>query len=111
MSFGRRLALIVAAGVLLRVVYLLTIGRDVVGFGDWFFYHWQAGLLADGRGWLEPYRLRENGAELPSAGHPPLYPLAVSVVALLGGDSQLAQRFLGVPLGAATLVLLGLVAT
>ena len=109
MSFGRRLALIVAAGVLLRVIYLLTIGRDVVGFGDWFFYHWQAGLLADGRGWLEPYRLRENGAELPSAGHPPLYPLAVSVVALLGGDSQLAQRFLGVPLGAATLVLLGLV--
>jgi 4-amino-4-deoxy-L-arabinose transferase-like glycosyltransferase len=109
MSFGRRLALITAAGAALRVLYLLTIGRDVDGYGDWHFYHWQAGLIADGRGFLEPYRLLESGLELPSAGHPPLYPLALSVVSLLGGDSELAHRFLGVPLGAATLVLLGLV--
>ncbi len=109
MSFGRRLALIVAAGVAVRVLYLLTIGRGVEGFGDWHFYHWQAGLIADGRGFLEPYRLLESGAEIPSAGHPPLYPLALSVVSLLGGDSELAHRFLGVPLGAVTLVLLGLV--
>ena len=109
MSFGRRLVLIAAAGVAIRVLYLLTIGRDVTGSGDWFFYHWQAGLIADGRGFLEPYRLRESGLELPSAGHPPLYPLALSVVSLLGGDSQPAHRFLGVPLGAAALVLLGVV--
>lgn len=109
MTFGRRLALIAAAGAALRVLYLLTIGRHVNGFGDWHFYHWQAGLLADGRGWLEPYRLLESSKALPSAGHPPLYPLALAGVSLLGGDSELAHRFLGVPLGVVTIVLLGVV--
>lgn len=108
MTFGRRLALIAAAGGALRVLYLLTIARHVTGFGDWHFYHWQAGLIADGRGWLEPYRLMESGKALPSAGHPPLYPLALAGVSLLGGDSELAHRFLGVPLGMVTLVLLGI---
>lgn len=99
---------IVAAGVALRVVYLLTIGRDVTGIGDWWFYHWQANAIADGQGFVEPYRIRFDHLDLPSAGHPPLYPLVLSVVSLLGGEGVLSHRALGIPIGAVTITLVGL---
>ena len=107
-AWNLRLGGLVALGVALRVLYLVTVGRDVTGIGDWFFYHWQANLIADGRGFLEPYRLRFDGLALPSAGHPPLYPLALSVVSWLGGTGVFSHRLLGVPLGALTIALVGL---
>jgi 4-amino-4-deoxy-L-arabinose transferase-like glycosyltransferase len=106
--FTVQVAAIAVAGVALRVVYLLTIGRSVTGIGDWWFYHWQANAIADGFGFVEPYRLEFDHIELPSAGHPPLYPLVLSAVSLLGGDGTLAHRALGIPIGAVTIVLVGL---
>lgn len=112
MRLGRhytvRLAAIAAFGVALRVVYLLTIGRSVTGIGDWWFYHWQANAIANGLGFVEPYRLEFDHLQLPSAGHPPLYPLVLSVVSLAGGDGVMAHRALGIPIGAVTIVLVGL---
>jgi 4-amino-4-deoxy-L-arabinose transferase-like glycosyltransferase len=99
----------VAVGVALRAAYLLTVGRHVTGIGDWHFYHWQANLIADGHGFIEPYKWTfENHHSSPSAGHPPLYPLALSVVSVLGGQSELSHRALGLILGAVTIVLVGL---
>ena len=109
---GRRftvdLAIIAAFGLALRVVYLATVGRSVTGIGDWWFFHWQANELAHGNGFVEPFRLQFEGLRLPSAGHPPLYPLVLSVVSLLGGESTMAHRAVGLPLGAVTIVLVGL---
>ena len=96
------------AGVALRALYLFTVARHVTGIGDWHFYHWQANLIADGRGFIEPYKWKFQHHVSPSAGHPPLYPLALSVVSLLGGTSELSHRALGLPLGAVTIVLVGL---
>jgi 4-amino-4-deoxy-L-arabinose transferase-like glycosyltransferase len=107
-SFAVRLAAIAAAGVALRLLYLLTIGRHVTGIGDWFFYHWQANDIAAGNGFDEPYRLRFDHVLLPSAGHPPLYPLLLSAVSALGGTGTLAHRAAGLPLGALTIGLVGL---
>jgi 4-amino-4-deoxy-L-arabinose transferase-like glycosyltransferase len=107
-AFGVRLAGIAAVGVGVRLVYLLTIGRHVTGIGDWHFYHWQANDLAAGRFFVEPFRLRLDGVSLPSAGHPPLYPAVLSIMSVLGGTSELAHRAVGLPLGAATIVLVGL---
>ena len=106
--FTVHLAAIAVAGVALRVVYLLTIGRSVTGIGDWWFYHWQANAIADGLGFVEPFRLQFDHVRLASAGHPPLYPLLLSAVSLVGGDSVMAHRAVGVPLGAVTIVLVGL---
>jgi 4-amino-4-deoxy-L-arabinose transferase-like glycosyltransferase len=107
-SFAVRLAAIAVAGVALRALYLLTIGRHVTGIGDWWFYHWQANDLAAGRGFVEPYRLRFDHVDLPSAGHPPLYPLVLSAVSALGGTGTLSHRALGLLLGPVTIVLVGL---
>jgi 4-amino-4-deoxy-L-arabinose transferase-like glycosyltransferase len=106
--FAARLAVIVALGVGLRALYLLTVGRNVTGIGDWWFYHWQANDIANGLWFVEPYRLRFDHLELPSAGHPPLYPLALSAVSWLGGTGTLSHRALGVPLGAVTIALVAL---
>lgn len=93
---------------MLRALYLFTVGRHVTGIGDWHFYHLQANLIADGRGFIEPYKFTFEHHVSPSAGHPPLYPLALSAVSLLGGTSELSHRALGLPLGAVTIVLVGL---
>ena len=44
----------------------------------------------------------------PSAGHPPLYPLALSVVSRSAGRARSRTALLGLPLGALTIVLVGL---
>ena len=103
------LALIAAAGVAVRALYLFTLARNTKGIGDWWFYHWQAGLIADGRGFLDPFQLLQ-GVEAPSAGHPPLYPVLLSGLSALGLDSHLAHRSLGLVLGAVTIVLVALIA-
>ena len=90
--FAVRLAGIVLAGVALRTVYLLTVGRDVTGIGDWWFYHWTANDLADGHFYVEPFRLRFDHKTLPSAGHPPLYPLLLSPISWLGGTGVMWHR-------------------
>jgi 4-amino-4-deoxy-L-arabinose transferase-like glycosyltransferase len=106
-AFRFRLGGIVLLGVVLRALYLLTVGRDVTGIGDWFFYHWTANDLADGKFFVEPYRLRFDHLSVPSAGHPPLYPALLSVVSSLGGTSVMAHRAAGLLFGALTIALMG----
>jgi 4-amino-4-deoxy-L-arabinose transferase-like glycosyltransferase len=97
----------VLAGIALRTVYLLTVGRDVTGIGDWWFYHWTANDLADGLFFVEPYRLRFEHKTLPSAGHPPLYPLLLTPISWLGGTGVLWHRAAGLVFGGLTIALLG----
>jgi len=107
-GFALRLAGLAAAGVGLRALYLFTVARHVNGAGDWHFYHWQANLIAEGRGFIEPFKFLFDHHVSPSAGHPPLYPLALAVVSKLGGTGELSHRALGLILGACTIVLVGL---
>ena len=107
--FAQSVAVAAVCGGLLRLADLLTVARHTVGIGDWWFYHWQANLIADGRGFLDPFQLLEHQA-VPSAGHPPLYPLVLAGVSKIGITSTLGHRALGVPLGMATIVLIALIA-
>ena len=106
-GFPLRLGTIVAAGVALRALYLLTVARHVSGVGDWWFYHWQANDLASGKFFVEPFRLRLAHQEFPSAGHPPLYPALLSIVSWLGGTSVMWHRAFGLLCGATSIALMG----
>jgi 4-amino-4-deoxy-L-arabinose transferase-like glycosyltransferase len=106
-AFRHRLAAIVAAGVALRALYLLTVARHVSGVGDWWFYHWQANDLAAGRFFVEPFRLRLGHQVFPSAGHPPLYPALLAIVSWLGGTSVMWHRAFGLLCGTASITLMG----
>ena len=105
--FTSRLAGIAAAGLVVRVAYTLLIAKDTSGIGDFFFYHGQANLLADGKGFIHPLFYVE-GITAPSAEHPPLWPLVLSVTSFLGGTGFEAHRLTGCVLGALAIVVVGL---
>jgi 4-amino-4-deoxy-L-arabinose transferase-like glycosyltransferase len=107
-SFHARLAALAAAGLVLRVGYTLLIGRHSPGVGDFFYYHGIAGLIADGRGFVDPF-LSTAAHPYPSALHPPLWPLALAAASKLGAGSVLAHRLVGALVGTGTVVLLGLI--
>ena len=107
-SFYGRLALIAAAGLAVRLVYLFSLARGVHGIGDWYFFDWGANLLAQGHGFINPQEYVFHGRTVASAGHPPLWEILLSGVSWLGGTGQLAHRACGSVVGAGTIVLVGL---
>jgi 4-amino-4-deoxy-L-arabinose transferase-like glycosyltransferase len=108
-SFRVRLAAIVAGAVALRLLYVLVLARHVSMAGDASFFHAEANLVADGRGYIEPFVDAAYGISVPTAAHPPLYPTVLAGLSLLGGDGLLAQRSLGALFGAGTIVLVALI--
>lgn len=108
-SFRAQVAAIVVGAVALRVLYVLVLARQVTAAGDSTFFHGTANLMADGRGFVEPF-LYARGIDVPTAAHPPLYPMLLSVVSWFGGESTHAQRVFGSFLGGITIVLIALIA-
>jgi hypothetical protein len=79
---------------------------------DPIFYHRQANLLADGRGFIAPYLLDEEGRgpERPSAGHPPMLSIVLAGGSVLGFDGFREHRAISAVLGALAVPLIGLLA-
>jgi len=95
--------------------------------GDAVYYHDAANLLADGKGFIDPYRYQYGGKETvtlangttaevvtpvghiePTAGHPPVYVLYLSVFSALGLQSIAAHQIASILLGCGSIVLAGL---
>src|SRR4051795_7291326 len=108
-TFRPRLAAIVAGAVALRLLYVLVLARHVPMAGDSQFFNAEANLVADGKGYVEPFVEAAYGLSVPTAAHPPLYPTLLAGLSLLGGDGVLAQRALGAFLGGVTVVLVALI--
>ena len=99
----KRVALLAAGALAVRLIYVFAIAPEPVGIGgDASFYHSAANLIADGHFF---YR-RIFGHAYPTALHPPLYPLLLSVVSLVGGVHLLAHRLVGVVLGSVSVALI-----
>lgn len=116
----------------LRAYYVATVRAIVTtGAGDeLYFYWWPAQQLARGRGYLSPLTMahcswnRSQTAKqlfrdipdhlfaqcqaIPSAKHPPGFVTFLAVLDKLGFESMNAQRYWVCAIGAATVVLLGL---
>jgi 4-amino-4-deoxy-L-arabinose transferase-like glycosyltransferase len=84
-----------------RLGYVLIVAPAPVGVGgDAGYYHSAANLIAHGH-----FLYRSIlGGSYPTAEHPPLFPLALSVVSVFGGDSLLAHRVAGCVIGSLTVV-------
>jgi 4-amino-4-deoxy-L-arabinose transferase-like glycosyltransferase len=108
-SFRGRLAAIVAGAVVLRLLYVLVLARHVPMAGDSQFFNAEANLVADGKGYVEPFVQAAYGISVPTAAHPPLYPTLLAVLSFLGLDGVLAHRALGAFLGGATILIVGLI--
>src|SRR4051812_27891788 len=108
-SFRARLAAIVAGAVALRLLYVLVLARHVPMAGDSQFFNAEANLVADGKGYVEPFVEAAYGISVPTAAHPPLYPTLLAALSAVGLDGLLAHRALGAFLGGVTIVLIALI--
>jgi hypothetical protein len=117
-TFGWLLAAIVAVGFVIRVVYILTERRDfldafVVGadpfrVGDAYLYQRGAELLADGKGFINPYQYDLFNITQEDASHVPLFMLWLWVPSVLGITSATAHALWSAVLGAGTIAVVGL---
>jgi 4-amino-4-deoxy-L-arabinose transferase-like glycosyltransferase len=116
--FARRLLAVALLGFAARVAYGLAT-KDAAGFGgDALWYHLVANNLADGHGYVAPFRVLAGDEvrfgvgtnPIPTAFHLPLFPTMLAAFSLVGLDSQTAHMIVGSALGALTVVLVGFVA-
>lgn len=131
--FGRRLLLLTLLGLVVRVGYVLVVEQGDEITGDATYYHTAANLLADGKGFIEPYRYLHGGGqeylfvedeslidpsantalpighEEPTAGHPPLFVLLLGAGSLVGFRTVLEHQLISALIGAAAIPLIGLV--
>jgi hypothetical protein len=93
----------------LRVLYVVVFAADLPRpITDRFFYHEVANLLVAGQGFIEPFQLLFTGAQEPSAGHPPLWPLLLAVASFFGADTWTAHMLVGALVGTAAVYVTGL---
>src|SRR3954453_7089241 len=80
--------------------------HDVPVGGDGLLFHLFANQLANGDGSIQP--LIVSPPHVPTADKPPLYPLMLAVPSLLGWKSLVAHRVVSCLMGAALVLLVGL---
>ena len=95
--------------------------------GDAVYYHDAANLLAEGKGFVDPYRYLYGAKEQvpladgttvevvtpvghlePTAGHPPVYVMYLGMFSALGLKSVASHQLASILLGSASIVLAGL---
>jgi Dolichyl-phosphate-mannose-protein mannosyltransferase len=102
-------AALVGLGLALRIWFLLDVtgGSSLVGDGVEYVALGQG--IADGHGYVSPFH--PPGAEsLATAHKPPLYPLLLAVVALLGGSGHVPFQIASALVGTATVAVCALLA-
>lgn len=106
--FRYALAAIVAGGLVLRALYAYALVKAKPLLGDALEFHLQANLLADGRGYIQPFLWQGQHIANASADKPPLYPLLEAALSLFGGRSYQWHHLVGVLSGTATIAVVGL---
>ena len=104
------LAAIALLAFALRLWVMLTLARRNPTGGDPFYYHVQANLLADNKGFSEPFTFTQTGRLIPTAFHPPLFSMLLAVSSFFGGTSYFAHKLMASLAGTGTVVVVGLVA-
>jgi len=105
-----RVGLVIAAviGLAVRLAYVWFERRGLPVNGDAYYYHQGANLLADGKGYVEPF-LYDAGRTVQAADHPPVYMTYLAVWSKLGLDSPSWHLIASALLGSVTVGLTGIV--
>jgi 4-amino-4-deoxy-L-arabinose transferase-like glycosyltransferase len=107
--FWPALLAIVAGALLIRALYtLLESPWPPPGLDDQYYFSSLPKLLADGQGFIAPFKFDFQGVTEPTAEHPPLYSVVLTLPAWLGLDSADAQRLPGALFGAGTVATVGI---
>jgi 4-amino-4-deoxy-L-arabinose transferase-like glycosyltransferase len=106
--FATRLAAIAGVGLAVRLVYSLVVMGDRTPAGDGREFHLLANVLAQTGRYLQPFQYLYLHHTVPTTEKPPLYPALLALPSWLGLDSYAAHRVVSCLLGAAAVVLIGL---
>jgi 4-amino-4-deoxy-L-arabinose transferase-like glycosyltransferase len=101
------LVAIVALGWAIRLVYVWHWRQHTVFGGDPLYYHLGADLLADGKGFINPYAYARD-LTVQAADHPPLYLLYLAIFSKLGMGTIAWHLVASTLLGAASIAVAGL---
>ena len=106
--FGWWLAAVVLGGLAVRLVYLMVWRNPWPPVGDPYYYHHGANLLADGEGYIHPYRFLLYGSRMPGADHPPAFMTILAGFSWLGFRTFFQHQVIGCLLGALGVLSMGL---
>src|SRR4051812_43785128 len=106
--FATRLAAVAGVGLAVRLVYSLAVMGDRTPAGDGRELHLLANVLAQTGRYLQPFQYLYPHHTVPTTEKPPLYPAVLAVPSWVGLDSYAAHRVLSCLLGAAAVVLIGM---
>lgn len=101
------LALVVAGGLVVRLAYLLVWRNPWDVVGDPYYYHHGANLLADGEGYVHPYRFLLYGSRMPGADHPPAFMTILAGFSWVGLRTFFQHQVIGCILGALGVAAMG----
>lgn len=105
------LGAIMAIGLAIRVAFVLIKQSSVVLVtGDAYWYHFQAKLVAEGRGFLHPFDFYKDGIVAPGADHPPGFVLLLAFLDKIGIDTPQGQRIAMCVLGTVTIAVIAVLA-
>jgi 4-amino-4-deoxy-L-arabinose transferase-like glycosyltransferase len=105
-TFLRALGAIAAGALVIRLLQMLTLGVDAPEAGDSVFYHVVAGQLAQGLGFVDPLEL-VAGRLVPTAAHPPLWPVVLSIATQAGLETETAHRVVTCVVGTGAVAAIG----
>ena len=109
--FRHALLAIAASAVAIRVLYILVEAPwPPAALDDQYYFSALPKLIANGHGFIAPFKFDFKHVTVPTAEHPPLYSVVLALPAWLGLDSPDAQRLPGALFGAGTVIALGLLA-
>jgi hypothetical protein len=105
------LAAIAVVGAIIRVIYVRA-ALTTKSFGyDSTFYYLQSGLIANGKGFINPGQFLSTGATNATAWHPPAYSALLAAEFKLGIHGIRTMQTLGALFGAITIALTGVLGT
>lgn len=108
LRFRFALAAIVLIGLVVRLAYIALERRGLPVNGDARYYHEGANLLAEGKGFIEPY-LYAAGKTVQAADHPPVYILYLALWSKLGFSSPTWHMVASALMGSTTVGLTAVV--
>lgn len=101
-----------------RTLYTFTLSPRLPGVSDDSFYYYASNLLAQGKGYSQPFIELFHGQLVPTALHPPLWPALLALLSLFtaptegvgsfGGTAFDLHRIVGCGCGTVVVVLIGL---
>src|SRR5262245_27962447 len=82
--FWGGLAAIAGVGLAVRLWWVLRFKWDIPLWGDGWFYHWQARLLSEGEGFINPAYWYWGLQRAESADHPPVFTFLLTGLDFVG---------------------------